>query len=140
MKRLAMLVLTIVLLTSCLGVHAFAALPADTVVQPRWDNTAAIDYIFEFESTKIGYAEIGVTGQMGVSKIEGDIQIYRQSGSSWIWVAGDTKTVNSRVLSMSVETNGISGQYYKAVFTMTVYKNGVGEEIVRTCYDWCPTP
>lgn len=140
MKRIATLLLAVVLLTSCLGIQTFAFVPSETVVQPRWDNTMTIDYIFEFEETKIGYAEIAVCGQMGVNKIEGDIQIYRQDGSSWTWVAGDTKTVNSQNLLMSVQVNGTSGKYYKAVFTMTVYKNGVGEKITETCYDTCPTP
>lgn len=138
MKRIAILVLTVALLTSCFSVTAFAAIPSDTVVQPRWDNTMAIDYVFEFEDTKICYAEIAVTGHTGVNKIVGDVQIYRQDGSSWTWVAGDTKTVNGKSLLMSVQHTGISGKYYKAVFTMTVYKDGVGEEIVRTCYDQCP--
>ena len=140
MKRIASLLLAVVLLTSCLGLQSFASVPADIVVQPRWDNTASIDYIFEFEDTKIGYAEIIVTGHIGVTKIEGDVQIYRQDGSDWTWVAGDTKTVNLSVLTMSVQHTGTSGKYYKAVFTMTVYKNGVGEEITETCYDTCPTP
>lgn len=140
MKRLVILLLTAIVLFSSVGFSTFAAVIPETIVQPRWVNTGTINYIFEFEDTKIGYAEIVVTGQPGVNKIVGDIQIYRQDGSSWTWVAGDTKTVNSSVLPMSVEHTGISGKYYKAVFTMTVYKNGVGEEIVRTCYDTCPTP
>ena len=138
MKRIAILALTVALLVSCFGITAFAAVPSDTVIQPRWDNTMSIDYIFEFEDTKIGYAEIVVTGYMGVNKIVGDIQIYCQDGTDWTWVAGDTQTAYSNVLPMSVEYTGTSGKYYKAEFTMTVYKNGVGEEIVRTCYDTCP--
>lgn len=138
MKRIAVLLLAIALLTSCLGMTAFAAVPADTVIQPRWDNTMSINYVFEFEDTKICYAEIAVTGYMGVNKIVGDVQIYRQDGSSWTWVAGDTQTDYDNSLAMSVQHTGTSGKYYKAVFTMTVYKDGVGEEIVRTCYDTCP--
>ena len=140
MKRIATLLLAVVLLTSCLGIQSFASVPADIVVQPRWDNTASIDYIFEFEETKIGYAEIIVTGHIGVTKIEGDVQIYRQDGSSWTWVAGDTQTDYDSSFAMSVQVNGTSGKFYKAVFTMTVYKNGVAEEITETCYDTCPTP
>jgi hypothetical protein len=140
MRRIAILLLTAIVLFSFVGFSAFAAEIPETIVQPRWDNTLTINYIFEFEETHICYAEIAVTGQPGVNKIVGDVQIYRQDGSSWTWVAGDTKTVNSGAILMSVEHTGISGKYYKAVFTMTVYKNGVGEEIVRTCYDTCPTP
>ena len=141
MKRIVVLLLTTIVLFSSVGFSAFAAEIPETIVQPRWINTGTINYIFEFEDTKIGYAEISVTGQPGVNKIEGDVQIYRQDGSDWTWVAGDTKTITTgRTLLMSVEHTGISGKYYKAVFTMTVYKDGVGEEIVRTCYDTCPTP
>lgn len=138
MKRIAILVLTLALLTSCFGITAFAAIPSDTVVQPRWDNTLSIDYIFEFEDSKIGYAEIAVSGHTGVNKIVGDVQIYRQDGTSWTWVAGDTQTKYSRSFAMSVQYTGTSGKYYKAEFTMTVYKNGVGEVITETCYDTCP--
>ena len=140
MKRIAILLLTIAILTSCWGIQSFASVPSDTIVQPRWANTAAIDYIFEFEETKICYAEIAVTGQPGVNKIVGDVQIYRQDGSGWTWVAGETKTVYTQNILMSVEHTGISGKYYKAEFTMTVYKNGVSEVITETCYDTCPTP
>ena len=138
MKRIAILALTVALLVSCFGITAFAAVPSDTVIQPRWNNTMSIDYIFEFEDTKIGYAEIMVVGYMGVTKIVGDVQIYRQDGNDWTWVAGDTQTVNGRSLAMSVQHTGTSGKYYKAEFTMTVYKNGVGEVITETCYDTCP--
>lgn len=138
MKRIAILMLSVILLISAVGIPTFAAEATNTIIQPRWDNTGTIDYIFEFENTKIGYAEIAVCGQPGVNKIVGDVQIYRQDGSDWTWVAGDTETVNNQNLLMSVQHTGISGKYYKAVFTMTVYKNGVGEEIVRTCYDTCP--
>ena len=138
MKRIAILMLSVILLISAVGIPTFAAEATNSIIQPRWDNTLTIDYIFEFEDTKIGYAEIAVTGQPGVNKIVGDVQIYRQDGSDWTWVAGDTQTDYDRSFGMSVQHTGISGKYYKAVFTMTVYKNGGGEEIVRTCYDTCP--
>ncbi|MBQ8288023.1 MAG: hypothetical protein IJX76_04540 [Clostridia bacterium] len=137
MKKALSFILSALLLVSVFSIASFAA-ENEASVQPRWINTASIDCIFEFENTKIGYAEMTVVGHIGTDKITGNIQIYRQNGSSWVLVEEDTITKESRSFSMGVETTGVSGAYYKSVFTMTVYKDDVPKVITRTSYATCP--
>ena len=134
MKKICLLLLTAIFITSFLSVSAFAA----TAVEPRWTNTGAIDYGLVFKSTGQGYADIAVTGKFGVTKIEGSITIYRQSGSNWIYVCSDSDETDDQVFELSVPVNGVSGATYTAEFTINVYKNGVCETITRTDTTTCP--
>ncbi len=136
MKKIAVLLLSAILLASFLGVHSFAA--TDSLIQPRWTNTAAIDYGLVFEDSGYGSAEIAVTGKFGVNKIECSATIYRQSGSDWIYVTSGADVMYDQVFELSVPVDGILGEYYKAEFTINVYKNGVCETITRTSYATCP--
>ena len=136
MKKLAMLLLSAILLTSVLGLSSFAT--TDSQVQPRWTNTGTINYGLVFEDSGYGSAEIAVTGKFGVNKIEGSTTIYRQSGSNWIYVTSGSDVMYDQVFELSVPVNGILGEYYKAEFTINVYKNGVCETITRTSYANCP--
>ena len=136
MKKLAVLLLSAILLASFLGVSSFAA--TDSQIQPRWTNTAAIDYVLGFDETGYGTAEIVVAGKFGVTKIEGTTTVYRQSGSDWIYVTSGSSVANAQTFAMSVPVNGILGEYYKAEFTINVYKNGVCETITETYYANCP--
>ena len=138
MKKLAILLLSAILLTSILGVSSFAATADNSLVQPRWTNTGTINYVLGFDATGHGSAEIAVTGKFGVNKIEGSATIYRQSGSNWIYVTSGSDAANDQVFELSVPVNGILGEYYKAEFTINVYKNGVCETITRTYYANCP--
>ena len=136
MKKLAVLLLSAILLTSFLGVSSFAA--TDSLIQPRWTNTGTINYGLVFEDSGYGSAEIAVTGKFGVTKIEGTITVYRQSGSDWIYVTSGSSVANAQTFAMSVPVDGILGEYYKAEFTINVYKNGVCETITETYYANCP--
>ena len=138
MKKIAILLLTAILLTSLLGVSSFAATSSDSLIQPLWTNTGAIDYVLEFRENGSGYADIAVTGKFGVTKIEGTTTVYRQSGSDWIYVTSGSDVANAQTFAMSVPVDGILGEYYKAEFTINVYKNGVCETITETYYANCP--
>lgn len=138
MKKIAMLLLAAILLASFLGISSFAATSSDSLIQPRWTNTGAIDYVLKFFETGSGYANIIVTGKFGVTRIEGTITVYRQSGSDWIYVTSGSDVANAQTFAMSVPVEGILGEYYKAEFTVNVYKNGVCETITDTYYANCP--
>ena len=138
MKKLAITLMSILLLASCLGLTSFGATTNRSHVEPRWSNTGAIDYVLKFRANGSGYADIAVSGKFGVTKIEGSTTIYRQSGSSWIYVTSGSDETDDQVFELSVPVNGISGTYYKAEFTIKVYKNGVCETITETYYATCP--
>ena len=131
MKKLVVLVLSAILFTFCFGTVAYA-------VEPRWSNTGSIVYGINVESPTGDHAYIGVTGKIGTSRIECEIDIYRQVGSSWVYVTGDTDAIDDGAINFEVPFTGISGQYYKAEFTVTVYRNGTSEVIELTDYKTCP--
>lgn len=138
MKKIAFLLLSAILLTSFLGISSFAAVPSDSLVQPLWTNTATINYVFSFHDGTRGSAEIVVTGHFGVNKIMGRTSIYRQDGADWVYVTSDLDATDGQVFALSVPVCGISGEYYKAIFTINVYKNGTCETITETYYANCP--
>ncbi len=137
MKKVLSFVLSVFMLVSFLSITSFAA-ENEIMVQPRWANTSVVNCSLSFKDANNGYAEIVVSGKQGVDTIVIDIQIYRQSGSVWIEVASDTMSYNGRTVFTSFQTTGISGAYYQAVFTVTVYKDDVPEVITKTCYATCP--
>lgn len=134
MKRILVCILSVIMLLSCFPISAYAATPE--TVTPLWDNTNSITTVFSFDGTS-GSAEANLIGRAGVTQITGTIEIYRQSGSSWIYVTEGTKTVYSRSFLMSVPVTGIIGKYYRADFTFSVYKDGVEEVITETQYSTC---
>ena len=127
------------MLASCLSVASFAALPDTGAVEPMWSNTGSLSYGLVFDDATIGYAEMSVNGKFGATRVTGTIEVYRQSGSDWIYVTGNSISVLDRVLGMSVPVTGVSGCYCKAVFTATVYKDGTSETITFTDYATCPS-
>lgn len=139
MKKILSLLIAMVMLVSCLGVASFAALPDTGVVEPMWSNTGTFTYSFHFDDATIGYAELSVGGKFGATRVTGTIEVYRQSGSDWIYVTGNCISVLDRTLTMSVPVTGVSGCYCKAVFTATVYKDGTSETITFTDYATCPS-
>lgn len=132
-KMLAMLmaILTVFL---CMVMPINAAI-AEPDVEPLWDNTATITLTLGFPDQ--GYADATIVGKSGVSKIIIDIYVYRQSGSSWIYVAEEHKTINGMYGVISCQFTPINGAYYKADYTFTVTKNNVDEVINKTKYRTC---
>lgn len=98
-------------------------------------DLSSVRYFFYSE---YGSAEIAVTGKFGVTKIEGSATVYRQVGSSWVYVTSGSDVAYEQTFLLSVPVNGILGEYYKAEFEINVYKNGVCETITRTYYANCP--
>ena len=131
MKKIVVLLSSIILFAFCLGSTIYA-------IEPRWNNTGSLAYVFEFDDSCTGNASASVTGKIGTSKIECKIEVYRQNGTEWIYVKGDTQTVNDGSMNMELLVNGNSGQYYKAEFTFTVWRNGTSEVITFTDYATCP--
>lgn len=131
-KRIISIILAAIAIVSMIPCSVGAA--AADEVAPCWDNTSALSCKISFPGDGYGYAEGFVMGYFSVSKITADVYVYRQVGSSWVYVAEEHTTVNSSSLGISCKFTPVSGAYYKAVFTFVVTMNGVDETITDTAY------
>lgn len=106
----------------------------DNTVVPCWDNTGVVSCKIGFPNDGYGYAEGFVMAHFDASKITGDVYVYRQVGTSWVYVAEKHESVNDTSLGISCQFVPIAGAYYKAEYTFVVTKNGVDEIITDTVY------
>jgi len=54
-----------------------------------------------------------------------------------VFVASDSDSVTGDSMTLSVEFTGVSGGYYKSVFSVTVTRNGIEETETKTTYATC---
>ncbi len=133
-KMLAMM-MAIVTMLLCMVMPAHAA-AVEPDVTPLWTNTNQITITLSFPD--YGYADASIVGKVGVTKIVMDTYVYRQSGSSWIYVNEAHQTfTNSMAGGLSCKFTPIKGAYYRAEYTFTVTRNGVDEVITKTQYRTC---
>lgn len=140
MKKIAILLMSVILLTSLFGISSFAALPTDSTVQPLWDNAQEVKPTFIFNESCEGLADIQVLGKSDVDKIECEIVVSRKAGSAWYPVDTGSTVVNGQSLYLSVPVTGTVGTYYKAEFTVKVYVGDVCETITYTKNAVCMQP
>lgn len=132
-KMLAML-MAVLTMFLCVVMPINAAI-AEPDVEPLWENTASVTISLGFPDD--GYAEATVFGKSGVTQIIIDVYVYRQSGSSWIYVAQKHATISNRIGSISCQFTAMSNTYYRADYTFTITRNGVDEIIQETKYRTC---
>ena len=123
-RKLIAFILTIVAILAIVPSMASAAAAGGTVV-PCWQNTGSVSCKIGFPDDGYGYAEAYVMGHPTV---------YRQVGSSWVYVGEAHKTVESCSLILSCKFDPIDGAYYRADYTFVVTKGGVDEVITQTKY------
>ena len=124
----------VVTLLMCMAMPIQAAV-VEPDVTPLWNNTATLTLTLGFPD--YGYAEATIVGKSGVTKIVADVYVYRQSGSSWIYVDEEHLTVNDMFAVISCQFTAINGVYYRADYTFTVTKGSVNEVINKTQYRTC---
>ncbi len=105
----------------------------EQTLRPLWDNTSTVEVEIEFQGYT-GYAESLVRGKFGASSITTDIYVYRQSGSSWIYVTETHDTKEKFTSGVSCPFSASVGTSYRIDYTFTVTKDGVDEVINRTAY------
>ena len=132
--KIMVTLMAVLSLVMCMAMPIQAAV-VDNQIQPQWDNTATLTLMLEFPGD--GYAEATIMGKTGVTKIVADVFVYRQSGSSWVYVAETHKTINGMYGIVSCQFTPINGAYYRAEYTFTVTKGGVDEVICKTKYATC---
>lgn len=98
------------------------------IITPMWVHVGSID---------VGLAPFGnevecygsVSAYSGVKRIDATLTLYRQSGSNWTYVTSWEKSTTYASLSMAETCRVTSGYNYKAVFQVTVVRNGSSETI-----------
>lgn len=134
MKRLlSIFIAGVMLISCCIGVGA--ARPDD--IMPLWDNINSMTSNIYFNSTD-GTAKATIRGISGTTSISGTLTVYKQAASGrWEYVGSDTDTVSGSYMSLTVEFEGESGEYYMSVFNVSVTRNGIVEPETKTAYKTC---
>ncbi len=132
MKKVVLIILSLVMLVSAVAVPVSAA-TADNTVQPRWTNTTSVNAAIGFIDG-VGYAESMVRGNIGTSSIATDIYLYKYVDDDWEYVDELHEIQYKRIVGASLPFDAEVGEYFKAEYTFTVTKGGVDEVIIRTVY------
>lgn len=131
-KVLSFFIAGILFLSCCIGIQA--ALPES--LEPLWDNIRDMRNTITFDGTE-GTANAELDGKSGTTEISGSLKVYKETDRGWVFVASDSDSNDGTYLSLSVDFTGVSGGYYKSVFSVTVTRNGVEETETKTAYAWC---
>ena len=133
MKKIFAMILA-VLLIACGTMTVCAAVPE--TVMPLWENISSINCDLTFDGTD-GKADGMARGLSGTTRMSGTVTVYVQTSSGWSEVGSASQTVAGNRISVSVDFEGETGEYYKAVFELTCVRNGVSESETRTEYRTC---
>ena len=131
-KMLSLVIAGILLLSCCIGVGA--AVPE--IVTPMWDNINTMNNSINFSGTD-GVAQASVFGKSGTTAVSGTLEVYKQTTNGWEFVGSDSDSVSGIYMSLQVAFDGEEGEYYKAVFEVSVTRNGVVEPETKTVYKTC---
>ena len=131
-KIFSLFIAGILLLSCCIGIQA--ALPE--MIEPLWDNIRNMENTITFDGTE-GTARAELDGKSGTTGISGSLKVYKETDRGWVFVASDSDSVTGTSMTLSVDFTGVSGGYYKSVFSVTVTRNGVEETETKTTYAWC---
>ena len=138
-KRVIALMLAVLACISALSVSAIwtgqvateerASLTAGQIAL-FWVNTSSVSCTLNFSGNKAACSAI-VSGMSGTTKITGTLTLYRQSGSSWVYVDSWSGSSDSSVLRFSESAMVSSGYNYKVVVNASVYRNGTWETVEK---------
>lgn len=137
MKKIIVALVLVVVLTFGTSVSTFAALPDIPAVEPLWESIGYTSLDTTFKDTSGN--SLGVAGKKSTAtSIEGTLTVYKQVGSSWVFVGSDSGSRNTLgSLILSVDFVCQSGVTYKSIMTITGYTGTSAEsetfEVVKTC-------
>ena len=107
-------------------------------VVPLLDNINTMDVDMSFDGAN-GNVSGMATRQSGVVQMVGTITLYEKINNEWSFVDEWSSTTTRKTLGISGDFIAVSGREYKAVMTVTAYRNeGTLEEtfshdVIRTC-------
>ncbi len=131
-KVLSFFIAGILFLSCCIGIQA--ALPE--TIEPLWVNIRDMRNPITFVGTA-GNASGILMGESGTTEMTGSLKVYKETDRGWVFVASDSDSVTGTSMTLSVDFTGVSGGYYKSVFSVTVTRNGVEEAETKTEYAYC---
>lgn len=132
MRKIIIVLMTVVLMSSSIMIPVGAAMPENTV-QPLWDNTNVVDCTVGFNAG-MGYAECVVYGKFGATSIKTDIYVYVLGDNVWIYVTELHDAKNAMTSGSSCSFNAVLNNTYRVDYTFTVTRNGTDEVVNRTVY------
>ena len=130
-KTTSFLLITVIILSMTIG--SYAALPDIGIVEPQWANILSLTNNFNFNGIN-GTTKATAIGKSGTTQISGTLTVYKQVGSSWVYVDSDSDSSTTNILTVSVDVTGEASGYYKSVFDVAVTRNGSVETESKTSY------
>ena len=137
-KKFCSLLLAVLSMCLFFSLPSYAALPDDNIVAPQWDNIAGVNSNLGF-GTNPASAFGTVVKKLASDWMEGTVTVYVNEGGDWFVVSSAYNSTTGMTLAVNTEFVAIPGKEYKAVFNATVYKDGVGESVVKTVTKTCPS-
>lgn len=130
MKKKSLYLIITIFSAFIISMTVNAALPEDNGIMPCWENMDDICLTLGFDD-EVGEAGVTVGRIAGVTtRIEGTLEIYRKSGTCWIFV-DSVSGESTRALGLSLNFDAVDGTTYKAVAEITAYgPNGSESETV----------
>ena len=133
MKKIITILLTMVLLCSSMIIPSYAAVIEEPEIMPLWDNIEVVTLDIAFSGTE-GNATGGTTKKDGVSSIEGTVVVYEIVDGELVYLNEAYKSTTRYSVGVSCDFPAHVGGEYYAVFTVTAYRNGVGETFTMDSY------
>ena len=133
MKKILAIGISAILLFSAMVMPVGAARLENEIAQPYWTNTNSVDAWMGFVDG-VGYAEASLFGKFGSTEVLIDVVVYRQSGDTWVYVAEKHVSADGMSVGISCPFDITPGTYYKAEYTFTVYRSGMGEVVKRNVF------
>jgi len=130
-KTTSLLLIAVIILSMTIG--SYAALPDIDTVEPLWVNILNLNNVFNFNGIN-GTSTGTVIGKSGTTQISGTLTVYKQVGSSWVFVDSDSDSSTSNSLVVALDVTGEASGYYKSVFSVSVTRNGSVETESKTSY------
>ena len=133
MKKIITILLTMVLLCSSMIIPSYAAVIEEPEIMPLWDNLDIVTLDIAFSGSE-GNASGASTKKDGVSLIEGTVVVYEKINGEWVYLDEAYNSTTRYTVGVSCDFPAHVGGEYYAVFTVTAYRNGVGETFTMDSY------
>jgi len=114
---------------ACIGALLIPTAAA-VVVTPQWENVINVMCTLVINDTTASCTG-KVVGLSGISKMNGTLTLYKKVGSNWTYVTTWSGSPTTETLVTSGSTTLQKGYDYKAEYSVSVYRNGIWETVVK---------
>lgn len=124
-KRLAALMLALIVMSASITVPVSALEVEETQVQPRWQHVTSVGLILNVESNPI-YISVSVAGATGTTYSNGTVRLLRDGVQIAKWTGLSATTPFFNFSNNSITRRSGS---YELQFSIVATRNGVSETI-----------